>query len=102
MGIHQVLCGPRGALRLGPKHTAVVTTTPGAREASPHLPPLSFRNEEFSVVAPLLCRWLSRVAKATVECSRTTISFNFLDFPSLYIRTYKTCTWWTALVDVIL
>ena len=45
MGIHQVLRGPRGALRLDPKHTAVVTT-PGAREASPRLPPLPFRNGE--------------------------------------------------------
>ena len=43
MGIHQVLRGPRGALRLDPKHTAVVTTL-GAREASPRPPPLPVGN----------------------------------------------------------
>ena len=53
MGIYQVLRAPRGALRLDPKHTAVDTTI-GAREASPHLPPLPFRNGECVVVAALL------------------------------------------------
>ena len=51
MGIHQVLSGPRGVLRLDPKQTAVVTTL-DAREASPHLPPRPFRNG--GLVAALL------------------------------------------------
>ena len=50
MGIHQVLLGPRGALRLNTKQVVVVTTL-DAREASPHLPPLPFR-------IGLAARWL--------------------------------------------
>ena len=53
MVIHQVLRGPRDAPQLDLKHTAVVTT-PCTREASPHLPPLPFRNGKFFAVAALL------------------------------------------------
>ena len=72
MGIQQVLHDPRGALRLDPKQIAVVTTL-DAREGSLYLPPLPFRNGRLVVA---LLSW-SRVAKATLVCSRTAIPFNF-------------------------
>ena len=72
MGIHQVLRGPRDALRLDPKHIAVVTTL-GAREASPRLPPRPFRNGDAALLSVVESSGQGHI----LVCSRTTISFVF-------------------------
>ena len=98
-GIHQVLGGPRGALRLDPKHTAVVTTL-GSREASPRLPPLPFRNGELV--------YCCVAVDGRVEWPRPHFGvlshndlFHFLEFPNS-IGASKQCTCWTAVVNVTL
>ena len=78
MAIHQVLRRPRGALRLDPKQTAVATTL-NAREASPHLPPLPFRNRGF-VLAVLLSGVES---SGQGHIGVLSISFNFQYFSTL-------------------